>query len=148
MKLQPSGADSGTAQIVTEVVNKTTDATSIGNQFKDIAVGGGTVVPDLFKALTLFPMDDSDHGGDYFYARNNGERCFYRGGSWYHTAYAGVFYLYGAYPRTYSGANIGFRPALPGNPLTYSLRAVVRDQVKGYVSLPKSKKYRLGTDVL
>lgn len=111
LKLQPSGADSGTAQIVTEVVNKTTDATSIGNQFKDIAVGGGTVVPDLFKALTLFPMDDSDHGGDYFYARNNGERCFCRGGSWDSTARAGVFCLCGDYPRASSYGLVGFRPA-------------------------------------
>ena len=68
-------------------------------------------MPDLFKALTLFPMDDSDHGGDYFYARNNGERCFSRGGDWGSAARVGVFCLYGNYPRAVSYDNLGFRPA-------------------------------------
>lgn len=63
------------------------------------------------KALALYPSDDSDHGGDYLYARNNGERCFYRGGSWNGTAGAGVFYLSGVSARGHSYAYLGFRPA-------------------------------------
>ena len=35
----------------------------------------------------------------------------YRGGSWGHGAYAGVFYLNGDYSRSDVGANLGFRAA-------------------------------------
>lgn len=111
LKIQPSGENSGTPTFVTEVTHVTTDATSMGSQFMSLAVGDGIAIPDLLKALAVFPSDNSDHGGDYFYARNNGERCFFRGGLWTDAARAGVFNLFGGYPRSGSDDSIGFRPA-------------------------------------
>lgn len=111
IKFQPSGANSGTITFVTTVANKTTDATSMGNQFKDTAVGSGTTVPDILKALAVFPYDNTDHGNDYYYARNNGERLFFRGGGWDGTTSAGVFCLHGNWLRSYSSYDVGFRVA-------------------------------------
>jgi len=111
LKIQPSGATSGTPTIVTAVTNVTTDESSMSSQFKDMAVGSGITIPDLLKALAVYPSDDSDHGGDYFWARNNGERCFFSGGDWSYTSHAGVFGLYGYYARTVSNGHVGFRPA-------------------------------------
>ncbi len=111
LKIQPSGTDSGTITFVTEVTKQTTDATSMGNQFKDTAVGSGITIPDILKALTIFPSDTSDHGNDYYYARNNGERLFFRGGNWADATDAGVFYLNGNHPRTLSHYGVGFRVA-------------------------------------
>lgn len=112
LKLQPSGATSGAIQVVKEIVNRTTDATDMSSLFKDIAVGSaGIVIPDVLKALAFFPSDTSDHGGDRMWARNHGERLFFRGGNWYGTSGAGVFSLGGYNPRSYSLGALGFRLA-------------------------------------
>lgn len=111
LKIQPSGANSGTPTIVTTVTNVTTDSTDMNSDFKSIAVGSGITIPDILKALALFPSDTSDHGGDHFWARNNGERCFLSGGTWGNQAHAGVFSLRGNNQRTLSNGTVGFRPA-------------------------------------
>ncbi len=67
-------------------------------------------VPDKLIELGLYPAPDYD-GTEYFWIDNDGERCVYRGGSWRHGAYAGVFSLYGSYSRANSSAGVGFRPA-------------------------------------
>lgn len=102
---------SGVPKISTTVKTTTSGDQWPSTPFKDLAVESGITIPDILKALALFPMDNSDHGGDYYYAKNDGEKCFYRGGGWGNTASAGVFSLYGLIPRTYSNAYIGFRPA-------------------------------------
>lgn len=102
---------SGVPKISTTVKTTTSGDQWPSTPFKDLAVESGITIPDILKALALFPMDNSDHGGDYYYAKNDGEKCFARGGAWGLTAYAGVFYLNGSYPRTGSGGNVGFRPA-------------------------------------
>lgn len=72
-------------------------------------------VPELLKALALMPADSGNHGGDYAYMRNVGERLVSRGGNWYRGGSAGVFFAYGSYPRSYCDPRIGFRPAfIPG----------------------------------
>lgn len=111
LKIQPSGATSGTPTIVTAVTNQTTDSTDMNSLFKDMAVGSGITIPDVLKALAFYPSDTTDHGSDRFYARNNGERCFFSGGAWSYTSSAGVFSLYGHYPRSHSRDSVGFRPA-------------------------------------
>ena len=91
---------------------------SRSTEFKNLAVAPEvSTVPEILKALALFPADNGDHGGDYFYMNNGAglERLAYRGGSWSNGAYAGVFSLYGPYSRSASIANIGFRSAfIPG----------------------------------
>ena len=94
----------------------TTVKTTSGDQwpstpFKDLAVESGITIPDILKALAVFPSDNSDHGGDRFYARNDGEKCFFRGGYWCSASDAGVFCLSGRDPRSFSSGHVGFRPA-------------------------------------
>ena len=102
---------SGVPKISTTVKTTTSGDQWPSTPFKDLAVESGITIPDILKELALFPMDNSDHGGDYYYAKNDGEKCFCRGGYWNGTAYAGVFCLFGFRPRTVSSDNVGFRPA-------------------------------------
>lgn len=102
---------SGVLKISTTVKTTTSSDQWPSTPFKDLAVESGITIPDILKALAVFPSDSSDHGGDRFYAKNDGEKCFCRGGYWYYTSDAGVFCLSGSYPRSNSGGNVGFRPA-------------------------------------
>lgn len=102
---------SGVPKISTTVKTTTSGDQWPSTPFKDLAVESGITIPDILKALAVFPSDNSDHGGDRLWTRNDGEKCFYRGGHWDHTSNAGVFCLYGYSPRSYSGGSIGFRPA-------------------------------------
>jgi len=71
-------------------------------------------VPDLLKWLGIYPADAGDHGGDYLYVRNYGERLPFRGGPWINGARAGVFNLGLYYPRSSVYNSIGFRAAFIG----------------------------------
>lgn len=102
---------SGVPKISTTVKTTTSGDQWPSTPFKDLAVESGITIPDILKALAVFPSDNSDHGGDRFYAKNDGEKCFFRGGAWAYTSDAGVFCLHGNGPRSYSGGSIGFRPA-------------------------------------
>ena len=102
---------SGVPKISTTVKTTTSSDQWPSTPFKDLAVESGITIPDILKALAVFPSDNSDHGGDRFYAKNDGEKCFFRGGYWNGASNAGVFYLNGYYPRSNSYDSIGFRPA-------------------------------------
>jgi hypothetical protein len=95
-----------------------TDETPYGTQtFESLTAKAGVTVPEILKALALFPADAGDHGGDYFYMRNlaGDERLAYRGGYCYNGANAGVFSAYGYNPRSIVHTYIGFRSAyIPG----------------------------------
>lgn len=80
------------------------------NAFEILTAVGGVTIPDIIKALALFPLDSS-HGGDNLYVRNYGERLPIRGGYWSGGSSAGVFYLYLSNARSNSSHNIGFRSA-------------------------------------
>lgn len=71
---------SGVPKISTTVKTTTSGDQWPSTPFKDLAVESGITIPDILKALAVFPSDNSDHGGDRFYARNDGEKCFFRGG--------------------------------------------------------------------
>ena len=100
----------------TTVAYPQADDTPYGaNSFAALTTASGVTVPEILKALALFPADTGDHGGDYIYMRNNGERLAIRGGSWIDGSRAGVFALNGSNPRSDVSANIGFRSAfIPG----------------------------------
>jgi len=93
---------------------------SRGTEFKNLGKAAEvSTVPEILKALALYPADNGDHGGDYFYINNGAglERLAYRGGSWLDGAYAyaGVFSLAGATSRSSAYTNLGFRSAfIPG----------------------------------
>ena len=102
---------SGVPKISTTVKTTTSSDQWPSTPFKDLAVESGITIPDILKALAVFHSDNSDHGGDRFYAKNDGEKCFFRGGDWNITSDAGVFSLSGYYPRSGSYGHVGFRPA-------------------------------------
>lgn len=81
-----------------------------GTTFETLAAKSGFTVPDLLKYLAIAPID-ANHGGDYLYVRNYGERLPTRGGGWDIGANAGVFYLNLSNARMRSDSNIGFRSA-------------------------------------
>lgn len=83
--------------------------------FQSLTAADGVNVPEILKALALFPADSGDHGSDRIYMRNIGERLAYRGGDWGSASYAGVFCVDGGNPRSYVNPGIGFRSAfIPG----------------------------------
>ncbi len=79
--------------------------------FSNLAAKDSISVPEIIKALSLFPVDNGDHGGDNFYIRNRGECLGYRGGAWNDSVAAGVFFMYTVRNRSYSGLSLGFRSA-------------------------------------
>jgi len=110
LKIDAETAAPSGIRINTEVINATTDATSTNKSFASIEAASGVVVPDMLKLLGLFPLD-TNHGGGYMHARNNGERFPLRGGHWLNGKAAGVFYLGVSDPRSLSGFSNGFRSA-------------------------------------
>lgn len=80
-----------------------------GVSFTDLEPGEVDNLDELIR-LGLYPADGYE-GSDYFWLDTNGERCVFRGGTWYDGANAGVFCLNGKYARSYSSAGVGFRPA-------------------------------------
>lgn len=68
-------------------------------------------VPEQLKALALYPVDDNI-GDDYFWIDNEeDERIVYRGGHWYNTSSAGVFYFRARNTRAHADISIGIRSA-------------------------------------
>lgn len=99
-------------QLVTALAHQQTTENPYGNtSFAALSAAAGVTVPELMKALALMPVDTGDHGGDYCYMRNDGERMIFRGGKWDSGAPAGVFNISGGYPRTNTHAALGFRSA-------------------------------------
>lgn len=80
--------------------------------FKDLVAESGLTVPEIVKALTLFPEASGDvYGGDARYINVSGERVAYCGGSWGYGGNAGVFFVGLAHPRSLVPADLGFRAA-------------------------------------
>ena len=78
--------------------------------FETLAAKSGVTIPKILRLLGVAPAF-ADCGADLFYARNYGERCGVRGGSWSNGSVAGVFSLDLSYHRTVSGVGGGFRSA-------------------------------------
>lgn len=94
---------------------QTVEAPYGAQTFESLTTAVGVTAPEILKALAIFPADATDHGGDYSYMRNIGERLAFRGGYWSSGASAGVFSAHGYYPRSYVGTSVGFRSAfIPG----------------------------------
>lgn len=111
-------ADPGTVnagkpfRLATTIQFKQSNAEPYGAQtFQSLTAASGVTAPELLKALAIFPADAEDHGGDYIYMRNLGERLAFRGGYWDHGGSAGVFDFYGHSPRSHVGTDFGFRSA-------------------------------------
>jgi hypothetical protein len=104
-------ANSASIELATSIVNAQVDDTPYGSKtFETLTAHAGVVVPDIAKALGLFPIDTA-HGGDLFQFRNNGERLPCRGGGWDLGSSAGVFHLNLRNPRSSVNTALGCRSA-------------------------------------
>jgi sulfatase modifying factor 1 len=97
--------------IVTEITSRTT--TSINNYFGDVT----GIAPNLAKLLGIAPAASSSAlGSDRIYIRNDesgaySETLSLRGGYWLYGSVRGVFSLNLNVARSYSGPDVGARPA-------------------------------------
>lgn len=83
-----------------------------GDTYQNMTLDSALTVPEIAKALLIYPDEPGgDYGGDGHYMNNSGERLPICGGSWGSTSNAGVFRVNLDYPRSGSGAYIGFRSA-------------------------------------
>ena len=95
----------------TQIVNQSGDGIDyFTDTFEALTAASEVDIPQIMKALALYPID-SNHGGDGYYLRNNGERLLYFGGHWRNGARAGVFYVSLFNFRSYSNNYLGFRSA-------------------------------------
>lgn len=104
---------SGAPILSNAVTNRGTEATSTHTPLESLTVKNGVVVPDLAKALGLFPIDTTagGHDGDGLWMRNNGERLPLRGGTWSLTSASGVSALGLGDLRSISSGGVSLRPA-------------------------------------
>lgn len=101
-------AGTGNFYISTTIENKQTDETPYGyKDFGTLTAKAGVTVPDMLKALALFP-NTAKTGRGGFYMRNNGERLLFRGGAYGLGASAGEALGSLLNPRSLSSASLGF----------------------------------------
>ena len=94
---------------VINIAGGTWDGTNyFGRPFTSIEYTG---FPAILKELAIIPHDAGDYGGDYQYFNFNGERCPYRGGTWYNGLSYGVWYVNISNTRPLAYGDVGLRPA-------------------------------------
>ena len=74
-------------------------------------IGAQTRVPELLKALALFPADPEGYGEQGVWCNNTGIRFPWRGGTWDAFQYSGLYCLFMCYPRPHISEWMGFRAA-------------------------------------
>ena len=111
LKYDGKQASASGIRVNTQIVNQSGDGIDyFTDTFEALTAASEVDIPQIMKALALYPID-SNHGGDGYYLRNNGERLPYFGGNWNRGAGAGVFYVHLDDPRSISGNILGFRSA-------------------------------------
>ena len=95
------------------IVTSNSAATGGGSGgFADMGLGSGVSIPEIAKALILYPDEPKgDYAGDYHWWNIEGERLPICGGGWYNGASAGVFSLNLTNPRSNAFWHFGFRSA-------------------------------------
>ena len=75
------------------------------------ALSARVPVPELAKALALFPADREGYGEQGIWCNSTGERFPWRGGTWDAFQASGVYCLFLCYPRSHRSEWMGFRAA-------------------------------------
>ena len=91
-------------------------STTIENQRDDygdldaasITAKTGVTIPDILKALAIYPMTTSETGHGHIYPNNTGERLLIRGGYYGYGADAGEAPGNLSNPRSFAGGSLGF----------------------------------------
>lgn len=83
-----------------------------GDTYQNMTLDSALTVPEIAKALLIYPDEPGgDYGGDGHYMNNSGECLPVCGGYWGSTSSAGVFSVGLSLPRSGSYTNVGFRSA-------------------------------------
>lgn len=106
----PSGSTSNFNISNTLAYQQANDDADGHKTFETLTAKSGVTIPEILKALAIFPLDSS-HGGDGLFMRNNGERLPQRGGYYGGGSESGVFDLFLYNSRTYTEDTLGFRAA-------------------------------------
>ena len=94
----------------TSVTKSQDDGAGVG--YTSMGLASGVTVPEIAKALILYPDEKGgDYGDDYRWLVDKGERLPLLGGDWYTGSYAGVFDLSLNSARSYAIRAVGFRSA-------------------------------------
>lgn len=102
-------ASTGNFYISTTIEHAQTDDTAYGyKDFASMQLKDGVTVPNLLKALAIYPNTNCETGHGGFWFRNNGERLLYRGGDYGDGANAGEANGCLDHPRSHAAANLGF----------------------------------------
>lgn len=97
---------------ITLTAAASTDTTGRGTEYTALGLASGLTVPELAKALLIYPDEPGgDYGGDYHWANASGERLPICGGGWHNGASAGVFGVDLDDARSGVGGRLGFRSA-------------------------------------
>ena len=107
----PGETGSKSFHLATSITHKQSVEAPYGARTFQSMTATGVTAPEILKALAIYPADSGDHGGDYIYMRNLGERLATRGGYWGDAGNAGVFDFHGGSLRSDSYYNLGFRSA-------------------------------------
>lgn len=94
---------------------QTSNSTYGCKTFKSLTAESESDVPEVLKALALFPADANGYGEDFFWFKNIGEKLLLRGGYWANNTRGGIFAIDINGLRSYSGSDTGFRCAYYGN---------------------------------
>lgn len=104
------GNDFGTAEA--SWIDTTVDITNgLTSAHKILTLKVGDNWTGLAIPATSDVTGSAKYGNDGFWFTATDERMAYRGGFWHHVAAAGVFALSLPYLRSFTDANVGFRPA-------------------------------------
>lgn len=107
----PSTGSTGNFHLSTTIENRQTTEEPYGaKDFGTLTAKTGVTVPDILKALALFPNTNKT-GRGYFYMRNKGERLLFRGGNYGFGGDAGEAHGHLLNPRSGSWAHLGLFPA-------------------------------------
>ncbi len=111
LKLDQASASAG-IRVNTKVEFPTSGDTYRNIAFKSLGAASGVTIPKLLIALGLYPDSGvTGYGNDQIWMRCHGERLPIRGSAFHNTSDSGPSALSLAYPRSSSGAGIGFRSA-------------------------------------
>ena len=98
--------------LTTQLVNQQISSQIYGNKaFKELTSKDGVNVPEILKALALFPADTTGYNEEKVWIKNRGEQIAVRGGHWSRMNDCGIFAMHISDSRSYIYSGLGFRSA-------------------------------------
>lgn len=98
--------------LTTQLVNQQINSQIFGSKaFKELSSKEGVNVPEILKALALFPANATGYNEEKVWIKNRGEQMAVRGGHWSRMNDCGIFAMHISDSRSYIYSGLGFRSA-------------------------------------